>query len=472
MPDVFVSHSHKDKEVADKLVRDLRQEGISVWYDDDDLLVGHDIVDEVYDGIRNSRFLAVVLTTNSVQSKWVRQEINRAKVDELERSRVILLPLLFEDCPVPDPLVTKKYADFRTDYLRGFRQLLTRIQKRTFPRGMADRKMDLEDLLRAQEEAIRELLGRILHLDQIDDRKFVFTRDFSDANIAILFEKIKQCLSLLDHLVSIENSPRLLIEYYELAINFTGIILDYSREAQYMDRLMGLTTPSVDAWICKGISNANCGQRRRAVESLRTGLRLYLEQISEPDLDSLVKFLFRVTRHVALGFAKNPVLRDVIIFRDKPKVVGRLDKTMDCVDEVLERERLLDRRDGSANLSYGKMLAYVGLTKRALLYLDEAQRQDCSDEEVGAKEIADMREQIKRRENTEGETELHVDLIQGMNFDLQFGGQNYTVFEDLAREHCPEFWREVIEDDALFVGAVGGGERKHDPGGRAGRKKQ
>ena len=78
MPDVFISYSSKDLELAKGLVKNLEARGISVWFDDNALLVGQDVVDEVYEGIRNSRYLAIVLTENSVNSKWVKQELNFA----------------------------------------------------------------------------------------------------------------------------------------------------------------------------------------------------------------------------------------------------------------------------------------------------------------------------------------------------------------------------------------------------------
>jgi hypothetical protein len=111
MPDIFLSYSTKDKALANALVNDLRKNGISVWYDADEILVGHDIVDKVYDGIRNSKYLAILLTPNSINSKWVKQELNYAKVLQIEESQVTILPLLYRDCELPSALRTKKYAD-------------------------------------------------------------------------------------------------------------------------------------------------------------------------------------------------------------------------------------------------------------------------------------------------------------------------------------------------------------------------
>ena len=91
------------------------------------MLVGHSIVDRVYEGIRDSDYLAIVLTRNSVESKWVRQELSAAKVREIEDEEVVILPLLFEACPIPTILADKRYADFRHDFSAGESELVRQL---------------------------------------------------------------------------------------------------------------------------------------------------------------------------------------------------------------------------------------------------------------------------------------------------------------------------------------------------------
>lgn len=123
-PKVFISHSSRDKHVASTLVSDLKKLDIDVWYDNFEILVGHDITDKVYEGIMASEYLAVILTKNSVKSRWVREELNLAKQRSIaaEGKRKIL-PLLFEDCDIPAAIATLRYANFRESYFSGFEEL-------------------------------------------------------------------------------------------------------------------------------------------------------------------------------------------------------------------------------------------------------------------------------------------------------------------------------------------------------------
>jgi hypothetical protein len=51
---------------------------------------------------------------------------------ELEEKRVVVLPLLLEDCDIPVLLKEKKYADFRKDFDAGLRETLIGISSVTF----------------------------------------------------------------------------------------------------------------------------------------------------------------------------------------------------------------------------------------------------------------------------------------------------------------------------------------------------
>ena len=66
---VFISHSSKNKKLARRLAKALKNHNIDVWFDEWEILVGHNIVDKVYDGIRHSDFLAIILTKESIASR-------------------------------------------------------------------------------------------------------------------------------------------------------------------------------------------------------------------------------------------------------------------------------------------------------------------------------------------------------------------------------------------------------------------
>lgn len=126
---IFISHSHKDKEFVDKLGVKLAVERIPVFVDRWEMNVGDSITQKIEQAITDSSFLLVVLSKNSVKSDWCKREITSGLVLELEKRRVVVLPVIIEDCEIPLFLKDKFYADCREDFDYGFSQIQTLIAK-------------------------------------------------------------------------------------------------------------------------------------------------------------------------------------------------------------------------------------------------------------------------------------------------------------------------------------------------------
>jgi hypothetical protein len=123
----FISYSHKDKPFVSKLVGDLASMGANVWVDLVEMKVGDSIVRKIQDGIEESEWLIIVLSPDSVESKWVKTELSAALVNELEKDKVFILPLLYRVCKIPLLLRDKVYADFTSSYDEGLKALVDRI---------------------------------------------------------------------------------------------------------------------------------------------------------------------------------------------------------------------------------------------------------------------------------------------------------------------------------------------------------
>jgi hypothetical protein len=121
---VFISHSSRDKPFVRKLVQELEQRHLNVWFDERELKVGDSIVAGVSAGLRNSDYLIVVLSKSSVASRWVQEELNAALMEELSGEGRPVLPVLIDDCELPPLLKSRLYADFRTDFSAGLKKLL------------------------------------------------------------------------------------------------------------------------------------------------------------------------------------------------------------------------------------------------------------------------------------------------------------------------------------------------------------
>ena len=102
-----------------------------MWIDRWELNVGDSLIQKIQDAVGGASALIVVLTKASVSSEWCRKELNAGLLRELEEKRVIVLPLLVEDCEIPLFLREKKYADFRSSFDEGLRDVLKAIAKIT-----------------------------------------------------------------------------------------------------------------------------------------------------------------------------------------------------------------------------------------------------------------------------------------------------------------------------------------------------
>jgi hypothetical protein len=74
---VFLSYASEDQEMADKLQNALEDEGLQVWIDQKDILLGN-WKERVIDGLNHSRAVVFLLTEHSLASDSVRKEISFA----------------------------------------------------------------------------------------------------------------------------------------------------------------------------------------------------------------------------------------------------------------------------------------------------------------------------------------------------------------------------------------------------------
>lgn len=125
--DLFICYSSKDKKFVQKLAEDLKTHGVTVWWDEWEMMVGDSINKKIQEGILKSSYLAVVLSPDSVESQWVEKELNAAYIIELEEHKVFILPMLYRTANIPIFLKDRICADFRYSYKEGFFALTKRL---------------------------------------------------------------------------------------------------------------------------------------------------------------------------------------------------------------------------------------------------------------------------------------------------------------------------------------------------------
>lgn len=128
---IFISYSHADKAFVDKLASNLIKHDAHVWVDTWELNVGDSILNRVQEAIQSSSALLIVLSEASVASEWCKKELSAGLMRELDEKRVIVLPVLIEDCKIPVFLREKMYADFRKDFGSGLKALVEAVARVT-----------------------------------------------------------------------------------------------------------------------------------------------------------------------------------------------------------------------------------------------------------------------------------------------------------------------------------------------------
>lgn len=89
--DLFISHASDDKEVVAKpLTQALRQAGLSVWIDEEEIALGDSLLDSIQRGMSASRFAIVLFSPRFFAKVWAKAELAGFFQRELTGKKVIL----------------------------------------------------------------------------------------------------------------------------------------------------------------------------------------------------------------------------------------------------------------------------------------------------------------------------------------------------------------------------------------------
>ncbi len=96
----FISHSSLDNAFAIKLVEELKKEN-EVWIDLWNMDIGDKLPLKIERGIDNAKEFVVILSKNSLKSRWVQYEFNMALIKSIEDMNYRVVVIRIDDCEVP-----------------------------------------------------------------------------------------------------------------------------------------------------------------------------------------------------------------------------------------------------------------------------------------------------------------------------------------------------------------------------------
>ena len=123
--EVFLSHSHKDRNFVARLARMLKSHRVRYWYSAAHIAGAKQWHDEIGRALARCEWFLVILTPDSVRSQWVKRELLFALNEGRYNERII--PLLRKPCEYSRlswTLPEFQIVDFTGNFDVGCRQLL------------------------------------------------------------------------------------------------------------------------------------------------------------------------------------------------------------------------------------------------------------------------------------------------------------------------------------------------------------
>lgn len=164
VPQVFISHSSQDKQRVRKLADDLMREGISVWVDEAEIMIGDSILEKINQALLYSDVVLALLSKNSIRSNWVQKEIETAFAKNLEGAKSLIIPVLLDSLKpdeIPPAIRDVKWVDLSTDYEKGLNELtrtLLRTPRQGIPKPPISAVFDPGDLAKEVAKEVIQVL--------------------------------------------------------------------------------------------------------------------------------------------------------------------------------------------------------------------------------------------------------------------------------------------------------------------------
>ena len=123
-PNIFMSYSRREVGFVDQLTSRLETEGFRVWLDYRSLVPGSPWKEQIEKGLDQSEVILLVVSRESIASKYV--ELEWRRVIQEENKRIILV--IFEAVDLPDVLEKYEWVDFRGNFEAGIKELVGQLE--------------------------------------------------------------------------------------------------------------------------------------------------------------------------------------------------------------------------------------------------------------------------------------------------------------------------------------------------------
>lgn len=126
-PKVFISYHSSDKAFVERLVRDLQNNNIEVWYDESEIQIGENIKDKVSSAIKDCAYYMIIISENYKRSKFVEFELLKMLEQEKKENITKILPVNIDNSELPEIIQDRMYADFSKNYEDGLSMIIKKL---------------------------------------------------------------------------------------------------------------------------------------------------------------------------------------------------------------------------------------------------------------------------------------------------------------------------------------------------------
>jgi len=124
---VFISYSHRDTAVVERLVRELLKRKVKVWRDVWKNLPGDAFASRIESALAESTSACFFVPKSSRDSAWVQRELKFALARAASDPEFLLVPVLLDESEVPPPLGDRLAVDWRDESDDALKRLLSAL---------------------------------------------------------------------------------------------------------------------------------------------------------------------------------------------------------------------------------------------------------------------------------------------------------------------------------------------------------
>jgi hypothetical protein len=115
---VFISYSSNDEVKVLRLVNELKENGVDVWFDQEEIMPGDDFIERMRQGINGCAYYLLCISPSfdkKTSQSWVKHEFRLAMLKEQENNSNCIIPVRIKSGGgVPAEIGSRAYADLST----------------------------------------------------------------------------------------------------------------------------------------------------------------------------------------------------------------------------------------------------------------------------------------------------------------------------------------------------------------------